>query len=165
MRSVIEARMDSKLLQRVDPSDIVQEALLEAFSRFGEYQQRQPMPITCWLRETAIQQLQIAVRRHVTAEKRSVLKQISYEHSSIFHLAEQMTAIVETPDEAHARSEDLHRALCALSRLGETDREILMLRYLNGLSNTEAALVLGVSETVASKRHCRALVRLQAALE
>ncbi len=165
LRSVVDARLDHRLRQRVDASDVVQEAMLEAFRRLEDFKIRQPMPIQVWLRETVLQQLKIAVRRHQTAEKRSINKQISFEQSSVFLLAEQMTAVQAT---AAIRSEETelavktHQALMALPTL---DREILLLRYVNGLSNVEAAVVLGVSTTVASKRHCRALVRLQHMLE
>ena len=139
--------------------------MLEAFRRLEDFKIRQPMPIQVWLRETVLQQLKIAVRRHQTAEKRSINKQISFEQSSVFLLAEQMTAVQAT---AALRCEETelavktHQALMALPAL---DREILLLRYVNGLTNVEAAVVLGVSTTVASKRHCRALVRLQQVLE
>jgi len=164
VRSIIEARMDAKLCQRIDPSDIVQEAFLEAFSRLEDFRRRNPMPLVSWLRETAIQQLKIAERRHRIAGKRSILRQVSYEQSSIFKLAEQMTAVVATAQDRHESTEESQRTWLALSKLSEGDREILLLRYMNGLSNVQAAEIIGVSETVASKRHCRALFRLQAQL-
>jgi RNA polymerase sigma-70 factor (ECF subfamily) len=45
------------------------------------------------------------------------------------------------------------------------DREILALRHFEQLSNGEAAKVLGVGESAASKRHLRALVRLKEILK
>ncbi len=165
LRSVIEARMDSQLCQRIDPSDVVQEALLEAYTRFDDFKQRKPMPLASWLRETAIQQLRIAVRKHRVAGKRSILRQVSYEQSSVYRLAEQMTAVVMTAQDRHEKTEEAAKTLEALHQLSKTDREILLLRYVNGLTNREAADVMALSETVVSKRHCRALVRLHQRLD
>jgi DNA-directed RNA polymerase specialized sigma24 family protein len=44
------------------------------------------------------------------------------------------------------------------------DREVLALRYFEELSLTEAALVLGITEKAAHKRHVRVLGRLRTAL-
>ena len=165
LKSVVEARLNEKLLQRVDASDVVQESLLEVFKRLDDFRRRKPMPIQSWLRETAIQQLRIAIRRHQTAESRSVTRQVSYERSSVFRLAEQLTAIVQTAEKRMEETEQAIRTREALLRLPTLDREILLLRYVNGLNNHDAAQVLGVTDTVASKRHCRALVRLQQQLE
>jgi RNA polymerase sigma-70 factor, ECF subfamily len=162
---VVESRMDSDLAQRIDPSDVVQEALLEAFTRMADFQRRKPMPLGSWLRETAIQQLGKAVRRHRLAGKRSVRRQVSWEQSSVYRLAEQVTAVVNTAQDHHEKTEEAARTLEALGRLSPLDREILMLRYVNGLANQDVAQVLDVSETVASKRHCRALVRLHDSLK
>jgi RNA polymerase sigma-70 factor (ECF subfamily) len=52
----------------------------------------------------------------------------------------------------------------ALARLPETDREVLLLRAFEGLSNQEVACVLGLEPAAASKRHGRALLRLHQVL-
>jgi RNA polymerase sigma-70 factor, ECF subfamily len=52
----------------------------------------------------------------------------------------------------------------ALGLLKPVDREVLVLRYLEGLSNAEAAAVLGLAENTAGMRHLRALERLRALL-
>ena len=48
-----------------------------------------------------------------------------------------------------------------LSRLSKLDHEILVLRHLEQLSNSECAAALEISEAAAKKRHVRALVRLR----
>ena len=49
----------------------------------------------------------------------------------------------------------------ALVELEEVDREILLMRHFEGLNNQEAAQVLGIDTSAASKRHGRALLRLR----
>lgn len=165
IRSVIEARLDPAILQRVDPSDVVQDTFLEAHTRLADFLTRRPMPIEAWLRETAIQQVRIARRRHRHTASRSVLRQISFEQSSVHRLAEQVTAVDVTAEELCSRAEQQQQTWNAIQQLSNHDREILLLRYVNGLSNADAAKVLAVNEPVASKRHCRALLRLQTKLQ
>ena len=52
----------------------------------------------------------------------------------------------------------------ALSRLDEVDREVLLLRTFEGLSNAEVATVLEIEPSAASKRYGRALLRLRSVL-
>jgi RNA polymerase sigma-70 factor (ECF subfamily) len=52
----------------------------------------------------------------------------------------------------------------ALNAMDDLDREIIALRNFEELTNREAADVLGLSESAASKRYVRALVKLQSAL-
>jgi RNA polymerase sigma-70 factor (ECF subfamily) len=52
----------------------------------------------------------------------------------------------------------------ALDRLGERDREVLVLRYLEQMSIGEIAAVLETSEGAVKSRHARALLRLEALL-
>jgi RNA polymerase sigma-70 factor, ECF subfamily len=52
----------------------------------------------------------------------------------------------------------------ALGQLDEVDREVLVLRNLEGLSNQESARVLGVDPATASRRYGRAVIRLREVL-
>jgi RNA polymerase sigma-70 factor (ECF subfamily) len=45
-----------------------------------------------------------------------------------------------------------------------TDREVLMLRHFEQLTNAEAARVVGIEERTAGKRYLRALARLRVIL-
>ncbi len=161
LRIAVETYYDQRLRQRVDVDDIVQEAILEIASRFEEFQQRRPMPIVAWLRETALQHIRLAYRRHHAAQKRSISMQVSFELLTIHRLAEKITAIDCTADQRFEETEQAIRIRNALQVLCPNDREVLELRYFTGLTNGQAAQMLGVSTSVASKRHCRALARLQ----
>ena len=50
---IVELRLDPRVRTRLDPSDVVQEAHLEAFRRFGAYLRQRPMPFRLWLRQIA----------------------------------------------------------------------------------------------------------------
>jgi DNA-directed RNA polymerase specialized sigma24 family protein len=47
-----------------------------------------------------------------------------------------------------------------MAALAETDREVLLLRHFEGLSNPEVAALLELSAAAVSKRYGRAVLRL-----
>ena len=66
-----------------------------------------------------------------------------------------------SPSQAAIRAERKLRLQEALNRMDPIDREILVLRHYEQLSNGDVALVLGLDKSAASKRYARALVRLK----
>ncbi len=89
LQQVIAARLDGRLRQRLDPSDVVQEAEAEAFRRLGDYLRRQPMPFRLWLRKTACERLLKLREQHVEAARRSVEREVRLPEQSSLLLARQ----------------------------------------------------------------------------
>jgi RNA polymerase sigma-70 factor (ECF subfamily) len=164
LRRAIQRRLDPKLLPRVDASDIVQEAELEAFNRFDDYLEREPMPFRLWLLKTAHERLLKAVRRHLDAGKRTIKLEVPLPDRSSLDLARQLAAGGPTPSAEVHRRELARRVRVALGELSETDREIVLLRNFEGCSNQEVAHLLDISPEAAKKRYARALLRLKRAL-
>src|SRR5437588_12001690 len=71
LRRMIALRLDRRLRARVDPSDVVQEALTEADHELGKYLREQPLPFYPWLRQIAVDRLAKLHRRHLEAGRRS----------------------------------------------------------------------------------------------
>jgi RNA polymerase sigma-70 factor (ECF subfamily) len=69
-----------------------------------------------------------------------------------------------SPSQAATREEAHGLLLRALGELDEMDREIVVLRNFEELSNEDAAIELGIEPAAASKRFARALLRLRPAL-
>lgn len=65
LKRVNAGRLDRRLCARVDPSDVVQETLAEAFRRLHEYMSSPTLPFLSWLASLAMQQTLIAHRRHL----------------------------------------------------------------------------------------------------
>jgi len=59
------------------------------------------------------------------------------------------------------RHELVRRVRQAVAELDDDDREVLLMRNFEGLSNQEVAQVLAIDPAAASKRYGRALIRLQ----
>jgi RNA polymerase sigma-70 factor (ECF subfamily) len=161
LHRIIELRLDPRLRARVDPSDIVQETQLEAFRRLADYLKRQPMPFRLWLRKTACERLLMAQRQHIGAARRAVGREVPLPDASSLQLAQQLMAGGSTPSKRLDRDELAGLVRQAVARLSETDREVLLMRNLEMLSNQEVAQVLQIEPAAASQRYGRALLRLR----
>ena len=76
-------------------------------------------------------------------------------------LMQRLRAIGPSPSQQASRRESSRRVHIALAQLKNVDREILLMRYVEDLSNTEISLILDLQPDTVSKRHARALVRLE----
>src|SRR4051794_39451684 len=75
LERMVGFRLDRRLAARVDPSDVVQEALTEAAGRLSDYLRQRPLPFYPWLRQFAADRLVELRRQHLQAAKRSVLRE------------------------------------------------------------------------------------------
>src|SRR4051794_12258873 len=75
LRGFVELRIDPHLRSRVDPSDVVQEAQIEAVRRVEGYLKKPAMPFRLWLRQIAFDRLLMLRRRHVEADRRSTSRE------------------------------------------------------------------------------------------
>lgn len=166
LRHMVRARLDQRLSRRVDASDVVQDVLFEASGRLQQYLADPKMPFSLWLRELARDRIIDLHRRHRVALRRSLDKEqplspANFGDRSSLELAGQLRDPELTPA-AHALRRELHeRFLDALDRMDEEDREILVMRHVEQLTNSEAASILGLTAPAAGMRHLRALRRMR----
>ena len=152
------------LLKRVDPSDIIQEALMQANQKLDAYLRERPIPFYPWLRQLAWDQLVTAYRRHVVAHRRSANREDyvpDLSDESVAELATFLCDLSEEPLRKLLRAEAQGRLRAALSQLEEQDREILVLRYLEQLPTADTAAVLKLGLSAVKMRHLRAIERLR----
>src|SRR5262245_29205165 len=167
LRQMVALRIDRRLSARLDPSDVVQEALLEADRRLADYARERPLPFYPWLRQLAWDRMIDLHRRHVQADRRSVNREEGavpgLPDESRWELAARLAG-PSSPSMKARREEAQARVRAALERLSDADREVLVLRHLEQLSVKEVAAVLGIREGTVSVRLLRALQRLRALL-
>lgn len=166
LRSMVAVRMDRRLRGRIDPSDVIQEACLVASRRLAEYAANPSMPFYLWLRWIAGQRLIDQHRRHLGAQAREARRELSLYHGAFpeattADLAAHLLGRLSTPSSGAMRIEQKIRLQEALNSLDPIDREILALRHFEEMTNGEAAQVLGLDKSAASKRYARALIRLK----
>jgi RNA polymerase sigma-70 factor (ECF subfamily) len=168
LQRMVALRLDRRLSARLDPSDIVQEVLVEADRRLEDYLRERPLPFYPWLQQLASDRLADVHRRHVRAARRSVTREEANHpglpDSSAAALVDRLLATGLGPSEAARKQEAKERVRAALARLAEPDREVLALRHLEQLSAREVAAVLGLSEAAVKSRSLRAMQRLRTLL-
>jgi RNA polymerase sigma-70 factor (ECF subfamily) len=170
VRRMIDLRMDQVLKRRVDASDIVQDVLVEANRRLRDYLAEPVLPFHLWLRQMAKDRLIDAHRRHRQAGRRSMDREQSLavgggSDKSSINLAAQLRDQELTPAAAAAWAELQRRFEAACAQLDDQDREVVLMRHFEHLSNSEAADSLGLSPQAASMRYLRAMRRLRKLLE
>jgi RNA polymerase sigma-70 factor (ECF subfamily) len=160
LRQLVELRLDPRLRPRVDPSDVVQEAQMEAVRRLDAYLERAPMPFRLWLRQLAYDRLVMMHRRHLKAARRARGLEIGLPEQSSLLLAQQLLAADPTPSQKLNQQELARIVHQAVAQLPDADREVLLMRTFEGLSFDEVGYLLGIDPATARKRHGRALLRL-----
>jgi RNA polymerase sigma-70 factor, ECF subfamily len=170
LRRMIAARLDTRLEPRLDPSDVVQEVLADAARRLPEYLHDRPLPFYPWLYRLAADRLARTHRQHLTSTgpangRENRIDGPSRDELTAARLLDRLTANDTTPGRRMAREERRLSLAGAFERMGETDREVLGLRYLDLLAFDEIAAVLEIGLSAAKIRHLRALERLRGLLE
>ncbi|QEH38724.1 ECF RNA polymerase sigma factor SigW [Aquisphaera giovannonii] len=167
LRRMVAVRLDGRLSRRIDPSDIVQETLMEADRRLDDYLRDRPIPFPAWLRRIAGDRIVDAHRAHVGSRKRSVTREAAaapLPDESSMALIRRILADDTSPTDRLIRDEDLESVRAAIDSLSPKDREVLVMRHLERLSTSEIGEAIGVGEGAVKVRLLRALIRLRARL-
>lgn len=167
LRRMIAFRMHRGIQGRVDASDIVQESFLEVVQRLDRFLDEDKIPFYVWVRFITLQKLQQQLRYHLGAEARDARREVRAGFGGpestfgAFELARSLVASGLSPSKNLAEEERISRLQGVLGELGVDDLEVIALRHFEELSNSEAAHVLGIKESAASRRYLRAIVRLK----
>lgn len=170
VRRLVQMRLDRKVQQRVDVSDVVQEVMAEASGRLEKYLADPAMAFHLWLRQIAWDHIIDTYRRHRVSAKRSMDRErpmsvpAGNDRSSA-ELAFQLCDPGITPATAAMQQEITKRVEKAIERLNDQDREMVIMRHYEHLSNLEIAEVLQLNPPAASMRYLRAIRRLRELLD
>jgi RNA polymerase sigma-70 factor (ECF subfamily) len=169
LRRMIDLRLDPAVARRVDASDIVQDVLIEANQRLTDYLKKPDMPFHLWLRHLAQDRIIDTHRRHRLAQRRSIdreqpIARPAWADESSVSLVQHLIDRERTPASAAVVAELQHRLAAAVNDLADDDREVILMRHHELLTNQEVAAALGLTEAAASMRYLRAVRRLRAAL-
>jgi RNA polymerase sigma-70 factor (ECF subfamily) len=168
LRQMVAMRIDTRLAARVDPSDVVQEALAEASRKLPGYLRNRPLPFYPWLRQIAWERLVHLHMQHVGAQKRSVTREgvrdLELSDQSAVQLVDRLIGNGTSPSKQAVRHEMRERVRAAIQSLRPHYREIVVLRHLEQLTFAEIACVLGIGESATHSRYRRAVERLHSLL-
>jgi RNA polymerase sigma-70 factor (ECF subfamily) len=166
LERMVRLRMDRRLQGRVDPADVVQEAYLALRGKFAQYSADPRLPFYLWLRLEVGQKLVDLHRFHLGTQMRDAGQEVSLHRGALpqvtsLSLAEHLLGKLTTASHAAMRVELKLRVQEALNSMDAHDREVLILRHFEELSNAETAQVLGIKPSAAVNRYVRALKRLK----
>ena len=166
LRRLVAFRLDQRLQGRIDASDVIQEACLEASQHLADYLRQPGLPFFLWLRGVAGNKLRELHRHHLGTQMRDAGREVSLYRGTLPEatsaaLAAQLLGHATRPSEAAVRAEVKVRLQEALNRMDALDREVLALRHFEQLTPAETAQVLGITAKAAGMRYVRALRRLK----
>ncbi|MCA8948734.1 MAG: sigma-70 family RNA polymerase sigma factor [Planctomycetes bacterium] len=161
LHRMVQFRLDPRLVGRIDPEDVVQETWLEAEKRVAAFL-ADDKPFFLWVRLITQQTMVDLHRKHIGTKMRAAAREVQSPASSA--LSGFFVGHITSPSGAAMRAELRQRIEAALDSMDDIDREVLLLRHFEELSNKEAAAVLGIQENAASNRYVRALGRLKGLL-
>ncbi|MHC4408311.1 MAG: sigma-70 family RNA polymerase sigma factor [Planctomycetota bacterium] len=163
---MVQLRLDPRVRSRVAASDVIQEASLEAFRRLDEYLSNPKLPFFLWLRFLTGQKVLEMHRRHLGAQRRDARRELHLHRdpwpgATSTDLANLLLGKLTAPSERAIRAEQRRRLEESLNALAPLDRELVVLRHFEQLTNVEAAAELEIAPSAASKRYIRALKKLK----
>lgn len=161
------ANLSPRLRQQVDASDLVQQTLMDAHEKRGQFRGDSDMERAAWLRQILVHNLNDALRHHHRA-KRDISRQQPLEVSveeSVRRAHSWLEAQQSSPSQCVTRQEELLRLADALTQLPEAQRDAVVLRHLQGKSLAQVASELDRTETAAAGLVYRGLKKLHEILD
>ncbi len=155
---MVHFRLDPRLVGRIDADDVLQESYLESEKRLQAFRD-DTKPFLVWVRLITQQTMIDLHRKHLGAKMRNAGREVRAAGSGT--LSGLFVGHFTSPSGAVMREELRQKIEQALASMDDIDREVLLLRHFEELSNKEAAAVLGIQENAASNRYVRALGRLK----
>jgi RNA polymerase sigma-70 factor, ECF subfamily len=156
VRVIVRGLRDPRLQARLDESDFVQDALLEAHRTFATFRGTTVAELAAWLRQVAVRTAGRTLRGFVGTAKRDLDCERPGEG-----LAGLAVSPAESPSDQLVRSEEAATLAEALSRLPEDMQQVLLGRHLDGQSHADIARALGRTEAAVRMLYLRALRRLR----
>jgi RNA polymerase sigma-70 factor (ECF subfamily) len=163
LRLLARLQMDPRLRQKLDPSDVAQETLLQAHAKKDQFRGQCEAELAAWLRRILANTLAMALRRYSRQRRDAALERSleqAVEASSV-RLEAWLTLDDPGPSQQAERNEQLLRLAAALEQLPAEQREALELRHLQGRPVAEIGQLMGRSEASVAGLLRRGLMTLR----
>jgi RNA polymerase sigma-70 factor (ECF subfamily) len=160
------AQLPARLRAKLDPSDLVQQTLMDAHEDRAQFRGTTSAEVAGWLRGILAHRLANAAR-HYDRDRRDVSRERSLHQAvedSSARLEEWLADASLPPAERADRNDQVLRLAAALAELPDAQREAVELRYLRGLPVKAVAEHLGRTPAAVGGLLHRALVHLHGLL-
>ncbi len=153
-----------RLQGKLDPSDVVQETFLQAHSHFADFRGSSEAEFTAWLRRILACVLSNVVQHYLGTRARDPRMEREIEAvlgQSSVELGRQLAASDTSPSEAASRREQAVLLADAIGMLPPDYREVILLRFAEGLPFAQVAQRMGRTLSSVEKLWLRAIGRLR----
>jgi len=163
LRLLARLQLHPHLRAKLDPSDLAQQTLVQAFQALAQFRGETDAELAAWLRRILARNLAHALRDHGRA-RRDVGREQSVEQALAASSA-QLAAGGPSPSEQAVFNEQALRLADALARLPEAQREALVMEHWQGCSLEEIGRHMGRSRAAVAGLIKRGVSRLRELLE
>jgi RNA polymerase sigma-70 factor (ECF subfamily) len=163
LRRTARGQVPTALRGRIDDSDVVQEALVDAVANLDSFEERGEGSFRRWLATLLRHRLLTTIQRALGRQKRDPRRETRLRDLSSSR-APQLASSRTSPSAAAVRAESKEALEQALARLPADHAAVLRLVRLEEKSLAEAAAAMGRTENAAKKLLARALLSLRAEL-
>jgi RNA polymerase sigma-70 factor (ECF subfamily) len=148
LRLLARAQLGAQYQAKVDPSDIVQQTLLDAHAKLHQFAGSTTAEMAAWLRQILASNLADVFRAY-GRDKRDIARERSLSEGldqSSMQLEAYLEAVQTSPMERLDKNEQLLHLAWALAQLPEPQRVAVELHHLQGISLSETARQLNRTE-------------------
>ncbi len=166
LKVLADLQIGQRLRRKVDASDIVQRTMLKAHRSLGELRDHRPEVVIAWLREILTHELADTFR-YYQRDRRDIGLECGLKEGvdrSACQLESWLAADHTSPSDAAARNEETLRLADALLQLPDDQREVVVLKHLQGLPLGEIATKTGRTTASVAGLLRRGLARLRTIL-
>jgi RNA polymerase sigma-70 factor, ECF subfamily len=169
LKRMVHLRLSRRLQGRVDDSDVLQEAMLDASRKLPEYSKQPQLPFYLWLRHLTGLKLSEIHRRHLGTQMRDVDHEVSLHRGSLpgadsVSLAAHLLGSLTSASQAAIKAEQRLILQESLNSMDDIDREVIALKHFEQLTISEISQVLDIPRATAGRRYLKAIKRLKSIL-
>ncbi|MBI3468872.1 MAG: sigma-70 family RNA polymerase sigma factor [Planctomycetes bacterium] len=158
VRVIARAFRVNRVQARIDESDLIQDALLEAHQSFADFRGTTVGEFTAWLRQIVLHTAGRTIRDHLATGKRAVGREQPVGSDAFAGLTAGSSS---SPSAQAIRHEEADRMAEGLARLPDEMREVLLARHMDGLGHAAIAKRMGKTEAAVRMLYTRAVRRLR----
>lgn len=170
MKRMVHLRLNRRLQGRIDDSDVIQEAFLEAARKLPEYAAAPLLPFFLWLRHLTGLKLTEIHRRHLGTQMRDAGQEVTLHRGGLpgadsVSLAAHLLGSLTSVSQASIKAEKRLLLQETLNSMDAMDREIIAMKHFEQLTISDIAQVLEMPRATAGRRYLKAMKRLREILE